>query len=778
MRPRHQFPVESLYTTGKLSPFNYGAESSNMTSNAQYAGAAQKTMLPTVILKVAVPVPLYSSFDYLVLEPLQDQTFYPGCRVRVPFGRRTTIGVILEVSDHSDFALNKLKAIDELIDTTPVLSPQILDLLRWAASYYLHPIGEVIQTALPSLLRQGKLAEAPVIKIWKTAEGISTDDLESLKRAPKQQQILQILLNKPEGFDELSLNEIQPNWRAPMKALLEKGQVSCIHQPSLPQAQPVSSQPPALNDEQQLAIAAIGDKLGQHHIHLLHGVTGSGKTEVYLALSQQVIADGKQVLVLVPEISLTPQLTERFQQRMGCPIAVLHSGLNDQQRLGAWVAASTGHARLIIGTRSAIFTPLPDLGLVIVDEEHDGSYKQQEGFRYNARDLALVRTQKEGVPVVLGSATPSLETLHNVNRQRFHIHTLKQRARSQSKTKLKLLDMCSQPIKEGMSAALLDKVDQHLKQGNQVILFLNRRGFSPLLMCHSCGWMTRCQRCDANMTYHKHKHQLHCHHCGAETRSPTKCGDCGGEELLAIGTGTERIEEFLNERFPDTHINRIDRDTTRRKGALEDKLQQAHAGGASILVGTQMLAKGHDFPNVTLVGVLDTDQALYSADFRAAEHLAQLVIQVSGRAGRAEKPGEVLIQTHHPDHPLLQTLLHQGYEKFAESALVERQQAGFPPYKHLVLLRCGAIKKEMGMQFMNEARELADQCNTETVEIFGPWPAPMEKRAGRFRTQTMLQCDDRKKLHQLLRHWLPQLQQLKSARQVRWSIDVDPYDTF
>ncbi|MES0328202.1 MAG: primosomal protein N', partial [Gammaproteobacteria bacterium] len=545
-----------------------------------------------------------------------------------------------------------------------------------------------------------------------------------------------------------------------------------------PEAQPISTQAPTLNDEQVHAIEAISEDLNQHHIHLLHGVTGSGKTEVYLALSEQVIASGKQVLVLVPEISLTPQLTERFQQRMGFPIAVLHSGLNDQQRLNAWVAASTGHARLVIGTRSAIFTPLPDLGLIVVDEEHDGSYKQQEGFRYNARDLALVRSQKENIPVLLGSATPSLESLHNVNRQRFQIHTLKQRARTQSLTRIKLLDMCSQPVHEGLSAALLVKVEEHLNLGNQVILFLNRRGFSPLLMCHSCGWMTRCKRCDANMTYHKHKHQLHCHHCGAESRSPTTCADCGSEELLAIGTGTERIEGFLTERFPDVHINRIDRDTTRRKGALEDKLQQAHAGGASILVGTQMLAKGHDFPNVTLVGVLDTDQALYSADFRAAEHLAQLIIQVSGRAGRAEKPGEVLIQTHHPDHPLLQTLLHQGYEKFAESALVERQQAGFPPHKHLVLLRCGAIRKELGMQFMTEARELANSYNANEVEIFGPWPAPMEKRAGRFRTQTMLQAKDRKALHQLLRQWLPQLQQLKSSKQIRWSIDVDPYDTF
>ena len=745
-----------------------------MKAKAHQPGKDQKP----AILKVAVPVPLFGSFDSLVPAALADQRFLPGCRVEVPFGRRSMIGVVLELSAQSDLARSKLKPIKALLDAEPVLDERVLDLLRWAAAYYLHPIGEVIQAALPSLLRQGKAAEAMSTTIWQAADGVSTDLLESLSRAPKQRHMLQILLNHPEGLDEAYFNEHHPNWRAAMKALVEKGLATTREQACIPEALPISTQAPMLNDEQQQAVDAIGAELNQHHIHLLHGITGSGKTEVYLALSKRAIDSGKQVLVLVPEISLTPQLTERFQHRMGCPVAVLHSGLNDQQRFGAWVAASTGHARLVIGTRSAIFTPLPDLGLIIVDEEHDGSYKQQEGFRYNARDLSLVRSQKENFPVVLGSATPSLESLHNVQRRRFQIHTLKQRARNQTTTRLQLLDMCSQPMQEGLSAALLDKVDQHLKQGNQVILFLNRRGFSPLLMCHSCGWTTRCKRCDANMTYHKHRHQLHCHHCGAESRSPTTCADCGSEELLAIGTGTERIETFLTERFPDVHINRIDRDTTRRKGALEDKLQQAHSGEASILVGTQMLAKGHDFPNVTLVGILDTDQALYSADFRAAEHLAQLVIQVSGRAGRADKPGEVLIQTHHPDHPLLQTLLHYGYEKFAASALVERQQAGFPPHKHLVILRCGAIKKELGMQFMNEARALANNYSVREVEIFGPWPAPMEKRAGRFRTQTMLQSKDRKALHQLLRNWLPQLPQLKSSKQVRWSIDVDPYDTF
>jgi primosomal protein N' (replication factor Y) len=739
------------------------------------AAAHSKTEQSGSILHIAVPAPLFCTFDYLVPEPLVHQDFKPGCRVRVPFGRRKAIGIIVGRSNHSDIAKNRLKPIDSLLDDKPVLSAEVLSLLQWAASYYLHPVGEVMQSALPTILRQGKPAEPRNFVIWKTADNTTADDLQTLKRAPRQQQLLQLLLNQPDGFEEEQLNALQENWRGAMKALTQKELVTSFEKPCLSATQADVIQGPPLNDEQQQAIDAISKDLSNHQIHLVHGVTGSGKTEIYLSLSEAVIASGKQVLVLVPEISLTPQLTERFQQRFKQPIAVLHSGLNDQQRLCAWHSAAIDHAKLVIGTRSAIFTNMPKLGLIIVDEEHDGSYKQQEGFRYNARDLALVRAHKENIPVVLGSATPSLESLRNVEQGRYHIHKLYQRARSSVDTRIKLVDMCSQPMKEGLSAALLDNVEQHLKNEGQVLLFLNRRGYSPLLLCHECGWTTSCRRCDAHMTFHKHKQQLHCHHCGAEASAPTQCGDCGSSELLAIGAGTERIEQFLNDRFPDVFVNRIDRDTTRRKGKLEEKIQQAHEGGASILVGTQMLAKGHDFPNVTLVGVLDTDQALFSADFRASEHLAQLITQVSGRAGRAEKPGEVLIQTHQPNHTLLQTLLHEGYEKFADAALEERKQAGLPPHNHLAILRCAAINKEVGHGFMSDARSLADSTD---IDIFGPVPAPMEKRAGRFRTQIMLQSADRKALHQLLRQWLPQLQQLKSSKQVRWSIDIDPYDTY
>lgn len=736
-----------------------------------------------LILQVAVPAPLFCAFDYMVPSALMRQDLSPGCRVSVPFGRRKAIGIIVGRSHNSDIAKNRLKAIDSVLDNKPVLSPEVLSLLQWAANYYLHPIGDVIQSALPARLRQGKAAEPKNITTWKNTATTTVNDIQDLKRAPKQQQLLQRLFDHLDGLEEEQLTNLQPNWRSAMKALETRGFVARFEKPCLAAthntaSHGISINVPQLNSEQQLAVDAIKKDLESDHIHLVHGVTGSGKTEIYLKLSEYIVEAGKQVLVLVPEIGLTPQLTDRFRQRFNCPVAVIHSGLNDQQRLCAWHSATTGHAKLIIGTRSAIFTNIPALGLIIVDEEHDGSFKQQEGFRYNARDLALVRAHKENIPVVLGSATPSLESLRNVNLDRYHMHKLYQRARASVDTHIKLIDMCSQPMKEGMSESLLSNIKQHLDNQGQVLLFLNRRGFSPLLMCHDCGWTTSCARCDAHMTFHKHKQQLHCHHCGSETAAPTLCGDCGSTELLAIGAGTERIENFLIERFPKVHVNRIDRDTTRRKGTLENKIQQAHEGGASILVGTQMLAKGHDFPNVTLVGVLDTDQALYSADFRASEHLAQLITQVSGRAGRAEKPGEVLIQTHHPDHPLLQMLLHEGYEKFATAALTEREQAGLPPYKHLAILRCNAIKKENGLGFMNEASKMTPVIDATGIDIFGPVPAPMEKRAGRYRTQIMLQSTNRKALHQLLRLWLPQIQQLKSAKQVRWSIDIDPYDTY
>jgi primosomal protein N' (replication factor Y) (superfamily II helicase) len=732
------------------------------------------------IIQVAVPVPLYTTFDYLL--PASGQAPpAAGCRVKVPFGRRTMIGVVTGCSDRSDIDPKRLKPLQQVLDDSPVIPGDVLDLLLWTARYYQHPPGEVISTALPVLLRQGNAAEVRGRRLWRLADENADTEI-ALRRATKQRQLYRLLQQHDGELDAEQLRALEletgANLLSTMKSLQDKGIVEQIEQPCLPEVALKAELGPNMNNEQLSVVNEIRADLANYQTHLLHGITGSGKTEVYLALAETVLTAGRQVLVLAPEISLTPQLTDRFRRRLGGPVAELHSGLNDSQRLCAWCASANGDARLLIGTRSAIFTPMPDLGLIIVDEEHDGSYKQQDNLRYNARDLALVRARQKNIPVVLGSATPALESLHNAWRGQYRLHHLTKRALADKSPRIELVDLCRQPMNEGLSAKLLQNIDTHLQQGGQVLLFLNRRGFSPVLMCHACGWTQSCKRCDAHMTYHRNKRLLRCHHCYAETPMPTACPDCGCDELISLGAGTERIEQALAARYPQLQVERIDRDSTRRKGSLQRKLDSAQSGAAHILVGTQMLAKGHDFPNVTLVGILDTDQGLYSGDFRAAEHLAQLITQVAGRAGRAHKAGEVLIQTHHPDHPLLQTLLHQGYEGFARAALIEREQVGFPPYRHLALLRCDAIKAEAGTEFMQAARGLLARDGTDGVEVFGPVPAPMEKRAGRYRTQLMLQSAERKPLHRLIQPWLQQLQQLKSASRVRWSLDIDPYDTY
>jgi primosomal protein N' (replication factor Y) len=723
-------------------------------------------------------------------------------RIRIPFGRQNLIGILIEETASSDVPANKLKPVTALLDNQNLLGTDIFKLLLWAARYYVHPPGDVFQTALPVYLRKNDCAAPSLTEYWyidPTLQASVDEVLLNLKRAPKQQQILQLIAksefhekslgsDSDSGLDADALNLLTENWRPAVKALLEKEFIKSGFRPAILTASNTSAKTSSntnpstiqLNKDQAEAVSAIEQHTHnhQHAVHVLDGITGSGKTEVYLALCKTVLADNKQVLIMVPEIGLTPQLTQRFQQHLDTTIVVLHSAMNDKQRYAAWHAAAHDEAHLLIGTRSSIFTPMPELGLIIIDEEHDGSYKQQDGFRYNARDLAILRAKYKNIPIVLGSATPSLESLNNINERRYETHFLKQRANKKPLPSIKLINLCSVKLHEGMAETLLSKIKQHLNQKGQVLLFINRRGFAPLLMCHDCGWTTNCQRCDAHMTFHKRRNQLHCHHCGSQRPAPDSCDECGSSNILAIGAGTERIEQYLQSTFPETQVSRIDRDTTRNKGTLEEKLQKAHSGESGILVGTQMLAKGHDFPNITLVCVLDTDQALFSADFRAAEHLAQLITQVSGRAGRADKAGEVLIQTHHPDHPLLQTLLHNGYSAFARAALQERKAAGLPPAKHLTLLRCESVTTDAAQTFLDQAVQLAKQIDTNELDLFGPIPAPMERRAGRYRYQLMLQSNSRKPLHRFLNWWTPQLQQLPAARKVRWSLDVDPYDTF
>ncbi len=724
------------------------------------------------VLRIAIPSPLRRSFDYLA--PASPPP--PGVRVQVQFGRRQLIGVVLGLGTESELPAARLRPIEAVLDTEPLLPPSICALLNWAGAYYHHPIGEVYAAALPVALRQGQPAAARGVRRYRLTESGTAVDPDALKRAPRQAALLARLRQaEGAGCGAAELSELG-NWQGAMRRLMALGWVAAEESAALPAAVATPEPPLALTPAQQQALAAVGFD-GFAGI-LLDGVTGSGKTEVYLQLIARTVAEGRQALVLVPEIGLTPQLLERFRRRFAVPIAVLHSGLADGERLSAWLAARDGEAPIVIGTRSAVFAPLPQLGLIIVDEEHDPSFKQQDGFRYSARDVAVMRARQAQAPIVLGSATPSLESLANAAQGRYTRVVLPERAGAASHPAMRLFDMRQTPIEGGISESLYRAMQQHLERDGQVLLFLNRRGYAPVLLCHDCGWVAQCSRCDAPLTYYAGARRIRCHHCGAERPPPQQCGSCGSVDLRPVGQGTERVEEALRARFPALGIERIDRDATRRKGAMESKLARVHSGAARILVGTQMLAKGHHFPDVTLVGILDADQGLFSADFRAGERMAQLILQVAGRAGRAEKPGEVIIQTHHPDHPLLRLLVERGYGAFATEALTERQLAQLPPYAHLALLRAEAPALAAPQAFLEEARLLAEQCGEPGVALLGPVPAPMERRAGRYRAQLLLQSENRAALHRLLERWLPLLEASKAGRKVRWSLDVDPMEMF
>jgi len=697
-------------------------------------------------------------------------------RVLVPFGHQQRVGILLASKPHTDVAAGKLKSALQILDTEPVFSTDLLQLLSWAAAYYHHPIGETLATALPVLLRKPGKTPDMGVKVWRLSDAGHQQLERGLNHAPRQLSVLNELKAHPQGLARETLSVPL----AVLKNLQQKGWICCL-EAAHGQVQDILNSSQALHsltEPQKKAVQAVQTAFDSFRAFLLEGVTGSGKTEVYLQLIEPLLQNNQQVLVLVPEIGLTPQLIDRFRQRFMVDVAVLHSGLNDSQRLRAWQQASSGAARLILGTRSAIFTPLKNPGLIIVDEEHDSSFKQQEGLRYSARDLAVWRAHQLNMPVILGSATPSLESLYNVRQGRYQLLLLPERAGQALAPEMHLLDLRGQPMRDLLSAMLLDAMDAHLKRGGQILLFLNRRGFAPVLLCHACGWVSECRRCDARMTLHQRRGELRCHHCGSQRRVDAFCPACGSSELLGIGEGTERVEQALLERFPNHPVLRIDRDTTRRKGQLEGALSDALAGKARILLGTQMLAKGHHFPDVTLAAILDADQGLFSGDFRASERMAQLIIQVAGRAGRADKPGEVLIQTHHPDHPLLRQLVEQGYPAFAEAALRERQDTMLPPYASMALLRAEATNAGHPREFLETARELAEPLVSVSLQLWGPVAAPMERRAGRYRAQLLLQTGNRSELQQLLKHWVPQLETLKQARRVRWSIDVDPVDMF
>jgi primosomal protein N' (replication factor Y) (superfamily II helicase) len=729
------------------------------------------------VLRIALDTPLRRLFDYLPPEDLPLGAMPVGARVHLPFGRRQLVGTILAHAAGSELPVERLRRVAELIDAEPLLDDTLRGFLSWASEYYHHPIGEVVAAALPRLLREGAPALAALTHWSATAAGTAALAGAPLRRAPQQRALLQRLI-ATQGASSLDLAEGAPNWRGTLRKLSEQGFVVSHEEPvTLQDAAPLLRvQGLTLGSEQQAAFAAVRAGLGGFASFLLDGVTGSGKTEVYLRVIEEVLARGQRALVLVPEIGLTPQLLQRLHERFDTVIAPLHSQLTDRERLLAWRDARSGRARIVIGTRSAVFAPVPQLGVIIVDEEHDASFKQHEGgFRYSARDLAIVRAQQVGVPVLLGSATPALESLYNVAVGKATRLSLPRRAGAAATPTLALLDLRAHAQHRGLSAPLLLAMEKHLGDGNQVLIFINRRGYAPTLLCKACGWIAPCTHCDARLTVHRASDTLACHHCGAQQPLPTGCPRCG-HELRPVGQGTERIEEVLRERFADVPLVRFDRDSVQKAADLEAALLRVNSGEARILVGTQMLTKGHHFPQVTLVGVLNADQSLFSADFRAAERLAQTIIQVAGRAGRAAKPGEVLIQTDYPQHPLLQNLLARGYDGFAQAALAERADARWPPYSRLALLRSSGKTAQAALAFLEQARAQAQP--PMQVKLLGPVPASMARRAGRHHAQLLAESPDRAALHRFLADWLPQLDALPEARGVRWSLDVDPQEVF
>lgn len=752
--------------------------------------------MPT-ILNVALDVPLDRLFDYLdiALDNGRDngQGAQIGQRVLVPFGQRKMVGIVVSTSESSEYPIEKLKPLISVFSQEPAIDPDTFQLLKFAAEYYQYPYGQALLSSLPNRLRQIAPAIARQTYAYRLTD---TGRLVDLQTLPKRKLIQLKLMSAlradlqahPDadhvGLDEAFLTTLSSAWKSAMQTLMEQGWVKKTALLAGFNTQVATEQPPPpLNAEQTKAVESVVECAEQFKPFLLHGITGSGKTEVYMAILQRLLADQDgernrgQALVLVPEINLTPQLEARFRSRLPhFPLVSLHSNLSDSERLQNWRLAQSGTARIIIGTRLSVFTPIPHLSVILVDEEHDGSYKQQDSMRYHARDIAMVRAQRAKVPIVLGSATPALESWLNATTDRYQLLTLQQRAVAASGLpEIRCIDTTKVELKEGLSPALLHAIEQRLKKGEQSLLFINRRGYSPVLLCNACHWIAPCTRCSSRLVVHLKQGRLRCHHCGHEQKIVRQCPTCGNADLHPTGYGTQRLEETLKAHFPQANIQRVDRDSTRNKDALTDILSAVHAGEIDILVGTQMLAKGHDFPNLTLVGVIDTDSALFSPDFRASERLFAQLMQVAGRAGRAEKPGEVLIQTTFPDHQLFNALRSQDYPAYARILLAEREMTLFPPYAFMALIRVEAIQLAPVMQFLNDAMHYARQYSDE-VMVYDPLRPSMEKLNGMERGHLLLQASQRLAIQKLLRQLTPALRAHPLSAKLRWAIDVDPLE--
>lgn len=720
------------------------------------------------VYQVCIPHTNRDYFDY----EAQELTPCIGGRVWVPFRNKTRLGIVIG-EEQTQLTGTSLKSISSIIDEEPLISGDLLTLCSWIGNYYQSPLSEVLPLALPKKYRSGDACLLPMSDFYHLTIPAEEAKKRIPSRARKQLELIDFLAAQQE---QVSKQKLRHNGftTSQIMALLSAQVIQLSQQISVPERKEQALTPPlVLNPEQAVAVTAITEHLHHYRSFLLQGVTGSGKTEVYLQVIAKVLEQGKQVLVLVPEIGLTPQLLSRFTARFAQPIAVIHSNLNDTERQVAWQFAKERRVNMVIGTRSSVFTPMPDLGLIIIDEEHDSSLKQMDGVRYSARDTALMRAHLTNIPIILGSATPSLESVQNCKQNKYSLLKLTHKALTTTPLHYQLIDLRSQVLQHGLAAPTLKIIAEHLEKQNQVLVFINRRGFAPVVLCHQCGWMADCRACDSHLTLHKQLGQMICHHCGLTQRKPQTCQQCHSTELVPVGAGTQRVHEFLSTRFPDTNMVRIDRDEVRKKDALTTHLDKINNGEAQLIIGTQMLAKGHHFPRLSLVVVLDADAGLYNQDFRAIEHLGQLLTQVSGRAGRAEQAGQALIQTHLPDHPLLNLLIQQGYNEFADALLTTRQQAELPPFHFLAVIRAQGNTIAKVLRFMHAAKE---QMQDHPLIVMGPAPAPLPRKANQHRMQLLVKSHSRKILNSSLTQLREWLTINKLSNGIRWNVDVDPMD--
>ncbi len=716
--------------------------------------------------RIALNRPLRRLFDYLVPDHL---TLQKGQRVTVPFGRQSATGLVADTDVQPPAGIT-LKPVKSACEEWPALPKETFQLLSWAADYYQHPLGECLFTALPPALRRGRPAAEKQETYWQ-----AVGDPSVLTGNATRQRELLTWLQRQTGSTSSKQIVHAGFTQSQIKSLQEKELLREISPPD-PAGVPeeIRSRIPELSQAQLDAATQLPIPENGFAVSLLFGITGSGKTELYLYYLKHHLGNSDQALVLVPEINLTPQTVARFQHYFGSRIVVWHSALNDGERLSTWLKVRRGEPVILIGTRSAVLLPFTGLKTIIVDEEHDSSYKQGEGFRYSGRDTAVYRAHLNKCPVILGSATPSMESYHNALMGKYSLIKLEERAGNARPPHIKLLDIRSRPLEGGLSRPALQAIEKCLQEGQQALVFVNRRGFAPVMMCFDCGHMIECPRCDTRLTYHRRDRAMRCHHCDFQTAATDRCPKCDSDAFKPVGQGTERAEDILAAQFPDTPVVRVDRDSTQRKGSIQSILRKVNGGQPCVLVGTQMLAKGHDFPNVTLVVVVNADGGLFSVDFRAPEQLIQTLLQVSGRAGRGEKPGEVLIQTCHSDHPLLRSLAEGYYLPVADKMLAERESGQLPPYRAMAIFRAESQTMQNSLQLLDTIKL---QALSSKVEIWGPLPALIARRADRHRAQLVLLCSNRRYLGRQVTRICEVLDQSKHPAGLKWMIDVDPQET-